>query len=94
MPQTALSAGRDRALDPARGPGDIVAGEEDAALGRRQPLLHEVAVHAVVVAVVARQGTLEGAEEVGVGFPGNGDRVADDVLLEVEAGIDLLQRSS
>ncbi|MCY1396098.1 hypothetical protein D9M71_110580 [compost metagenome] len=49
-------------------------------------------VHALVVAVVTGQCALEGAEEVRVGLPGNGDRVADDVAGDVHVRVDLLQR--
>ena len=40
---------------------------------------------------MARQRTLEGAEEMRVGFPGHGDRVADDARLDVDFRVDLAQ---
>src|ERR1700726_1415118 len=56
----------DGSFRPPRHEGDVVARQEDAPLGGRQAVLHEVPVHAVVVAVVAGQRPLEGAEEVRV----------------------------
>ena len=88
-----VQRGLDGALDPGGGPGDVVSGEEDAALLRRQVVLHEVGVHPLVVPVVPGQRSLERAQEVPVGLPGHGDRVADDVAGDVDVGIDLVQRA-
>ena len=59
-----VEAGLHRALDPARCPGYAIACHEDALLVGRHLVLHEVTIHAVVIAVVARQRSLEGAEEI------------------------------
>jgi hypothetical protein len=91
-PPDGVERGLDRALRPPRHEGNVVAGQEDAPLGRRQPVLHEVPVHAVVVPVVAGQRPLEGAEEVRVIFPGDRHRVAHDVARDVDAGVDLAER--
>ena len=69
MPQTAFSAVVTAPSTQPGRPGDVVAGQEDAALVRRQPVLHEVAVQAPVVAVVAGQGGLERAQEVAARSP-------------------------
>src|SRR6185369_16422463 len=61
-----IEPGGDRAFDPAWRPGNVVAGDEDAALLGRQPVLDEMAIHPVVIAVVAGQGALECAQEVGI----------------------------
>src|SRR5205823_10216221 len=58
-----------RALDPSRNPRHVVAGKEDAAFVGRHVALHELAVHPVVIAIVAGERPLEGAEEIGVGLP-------------------------
>ena len=80
-----------RAFHPGWGPRHIVASNEDAALLGRHVLLHEVRVHALVVAVVPWQRAFEGAEEVRVGLPGDGDRIADDMPRNIGFRVDLLQ---
>ncbi|MPL89774.1 hypothetical protein SDC9_35816 [bioreactor metagenome] len=77
-----------RALDPGRGPADAVAGKENAALRRRQGLLHEMAIHAMVVAVMPRQRALEGTEEILVGLPAHADRIAADMAGDIHPRID------
>src|SRR5262245_41628695 len=79
-----------RALYPRRSTRDVVTREENAPLMGWQVVLHEVRVHPVVVSVVARERTLERAEGVLVGLPGDGDRVADDVARDVDVGVDPL----
>src|SRR6476660_3435041 len=79
-----------RALYPRWGPRDVVTREENATLMGRQVVLHEVRVHPQVVSVVARQRTLERAEGVLIGLPGDRDRVTDDVAGDVDIGIDAL----
>ena len=41
--------------------------------------LHEMAIHAVIVAVMARERALERAQEMRVALPGDSDGIADDV---------------
>src|SRR6476661_3829878 len=81
-----------RTLYPRWGPRDVVTREENATLVGGQVVLHEVRVHPAVISVVSRQRTLERAERVFIGLPGDGDRVADDVAGDVDVGIDLLER--
>src|SRR4030095_8624676 len=64
-----VEAGLHRALDPARRPGDAIARHEDALLVGRHVILHEVAIHAVVITIMAGECSLEGAEEIRIRFP-------------------------
>src|SRR5262245_56140242 len=50
-PPDRVETGLHRALDPARRPGHTVARHEDALLVGRHVALHEVAIHAVVIAI-------------------------------------------
>src|SRR5437773_11477565 len=64
-----VEAGLHRALDPARRPGHAIARHEDALLIGRHVPLHEVTIHAVVIAIMAGECALEGAEEIRVRLP-------------------------
>src|SRR5215472_18814705 len=81
----------DGALGPRRNERDVVAGHEDAPLRRRQVMLHEVPVHTMVVAIVPRQGPLEGTEEVRVVLPRDRYRVTHDVASYVDVRVDLAE---
>jgi len=65
---------------------------DDPALFGRHVVLHEMRVHALVVAIVTGQCTLESTKEMRVGFPGHGDRIADDTCGDVDFRVDLFQR--
>src|SRR6185312_15007759 len=60
-----------RTLYPRGRPRDVVTREENATLMGGQVVLHEVRVHPAVISVVSRQRTLERAERVFIGLPGD-----------------------
>jgi hypothetical protein len=76
-----VQRGLHRAFDPGRGPRYIITRNENTALFGGYILLHEMRVHPLVVAIMTRQGAFEGPQEMRIGLPRNGDRVADDTRL-------------
>ena len=86
-----VQRGLHRTFHPGRSERHVVAGDKNATLGLWQIVLHEVGVHAVVVAVMAGQRPLERPKKMGIGLPRHGDRVAHDVPGDVHIGVNLAQ---
>ena len=74
-----VQRGLHRAFDPGRCPADAITRHENAAFVWRQVVLHEVAEHSVIVAIMPGKGTLESTEKVGIVLPADRDRVAEDM---------------